>query len=520
AHIQDRWFGDQLHCNLKAIGYSESQLVTKHVIKGKCPLFERYLCETPSASNYFRPLMGAYQKSRLNRIAYAKDALKYATIIECGLVEPNAFEQAIANVIQTLKKVGFSECAYVTDPEEIFSNLNMKAAVGALYAGKKKDYFLEYTQEQREEILQQSAERLYRGLKGVWNGAIKAELRTREKVEADKTRTFTAAPIDTLLAGKICVDDFNLQFYSLHTKAPWSVGISKFSRGWDALLRKLPDGWTYCDADGSRFDSSLTPYIINAIPIIRLAFMEKWDLGETMMRNLYTEIVYTPILTADGTIVKKFKGNNSGQPSTVVDNTLMVLLAMQYSLERLGVEFSTQEQTCIYFANGDDLIVAVAPGHEHILDALQGYFSELGLNYDFSSRHTDRTKLWFMSHKGIIRDDLYIPKLEPERIVSILEWTRANEPAHRLEAICAAMVEAWGYDNLLHEIRLFYSWILKQQPYATLAQEGKAPYISECALRRLYMDKLIEPHEHATYLEKLVASVQIFDDSANCVLHQ
>nr|ALE99280.1 polyprotein [Habenaria mosaic virus] len=520
AQVQERWFKNQLHCNLKAVGHSDSQLVTKHVIKGKCPLFERYLCETPSAAKYFRPLMGAYQKSRLNRVAYAKDALKYATIIECGLVEPESFEQAIVNVIQILKKAGFSECAYITDPEEIFANLNMKAAVGALYAGKKKDYFSEYTQEQREEILQQSAERLYKGFKGVWNGAIKAELRTREKVEADKTRTFTAAPIDTLLAGKICVDDFNLQFYSLHTKAPWSVGISKFSCGWDALLRKLPDGWIYCDADGSRFDSSLTPYIINAIPIIRLAFMEKWDIGEVMMRNLYTEIVYTPILTADGTIVKKFKGNNSGQPSTVVDNTLMVLLAMQYALERLSIDFTVQEQVCVYFANGDDLVVAVAPGYEHILDALQGYFSELGLNYDLSSRHKDRANLWFMSHKGVIRDGLYIPKLESERIVSILEWTRANEPAHRLEAICAAMVEAWGYNELLHEIRLFYNWILQQQPYATLAQEGKAPYISECALRRLYMDKLIEPHEYATYLEKLVASVQTFDDSANFMMHQ
>nr|AFO59882.1 polyprotein [Tobacco vein banding mosaic virus] len=511
----ERWVYDALHGNLKAVAASESQLVTKHVVKGECQLFQLYLNNHPEAAAFFRPLMGFYQKSKLNKVAYLKDFLKYATVIEVGVVDPETFELAVSDTVQDLKRVGFPECDYVTDESTIFQALNMKSAVGALYKGKKRHYFSAFTLEQMEQIVQDSCERLYSGKLGVWNGSIKAELRPKEKVLENKTRTFTAAPLDTLLAGKVCVDDFNNFFYSFNLKGPWSVGMSKFTRGWDTLLQKLPNGWLYCDADGSRFDSSLTPYLINAVLQIRLTFMEPWDIGEQMLKNLYAEIIYTPILAADGTIVKKFKGNNSGQPSTVVDNTLMVIITMHYALRRAGISYENFSEHCAFVANGDDLIIAVAPGSEHILDTLQGSFHELGLNYDFSSRTHNKEELCFMSHYGVPRENCLIPKLEQERIVSILEWDRATEPQHRLEAICAAMVEAWGYDELLYNIRLFYAWVLEQAPYNELARQGMAPYISENALRRLYLG---EEGDISLYLQSLVQNQ--WKDEQEEVVHQ
>nr|YP_002539450.1 NIb [Pepper veinal mottle virus] len=518
---EEKWLYAQLYGNLKAVGKSESQLETKHVGKGQCPLFQLYLSTHKEAKEYFKPLMGAYAKSRLNRIAYAKDILSMQRKLKWAKLDVACLELAVEDVICDLHAVNFTTCEYITDEEQIFQSLNMKSAVGAMYRGKKRDYFETYTTEDKERILYESCLRLYTGKLGIWNGSIKAELRPMEKVQANKTRTFTAAPIDTLLAGKVCVDDFNNQFYSKHTIAPWSVGISKFSGGWDKLLRKLPDGWIYCSADGSRFDSSLTPYLINAVAQIRLAFMEKWDIGEQMIKNLYAEIIYTPILTADGTIVKKFKGNNSGQPSTVVDNTLMVLIAMRYSLRRLGMNYKDQIKRCVFFANGDDLIVAVRHEDEWVLDSLQAPFQELGLSYNFDDRTTNRSELWFMSHQGKLIEDMYIPKLEEERIVSILEWDRAEQPEHRLEAICAAMIEAWGHSELLHNIRLFYKWIIEQAPYSMLVANGKAPYISEVALRRLYTNGENDD-DVSEYLKALSRSQKEIErlEGDDFVLHQ
>ncbi|AAY42202.1 polyprotein, partial [Twisted-stalk chlorotic streak virus] len=191
--------------------------------------------------------------------------------------------------------------------------------------------------------------------------------------------------------------------------------------------------------------------------------------------------------------------------STVVDNTLMVLLAMYYVFSETGLT----HDTCKFFANGDDLIIAVEPSMASKLDVFQGLFASLGLNYDFSNRATDKKDLWFMSHCAMEVEGILIPKLEPERIVSILEWDRSHEPAHRLEAICASMIEAWGYNQLLHEIRRFYAWVLEQTPYKQLAEEGRAPYLAETALKKLYLNVTATAEELEKYSFSLAEDYEV-----------
>nr|QED45246.1 polyprotein [Onion yellow dwarf virus] len=480
------WLTKHLNNNLKLVGYCPGTLITKHIVKGRCPMFQLYLTTSDEAKQFFQPLLGHYGKSMLNKQAYVKDFTKYSSVIETGAVDTDVFEASINDVVDILKKGGMDQCNYVTDTMEIIDSLNMKAAVGALYGGKKKDYFANYQESDYDKILEASCKRLYLGKMGIWNGSLKAEIRSIEKIMLNKTRSFTAAPIETLLGGKVCVDDFNNKFYSCNLSIPSTVGITKFYRGWHNMLAALPDDWIYCDADGSRFDSSLTPYLLNAVLSVRLEFMEPWDIGEKMLSNLYTEIIYTAIATPDGSVIKKFKGNNSGQPSTVVDNTIMVMLSVQYALRKCGITLEEQTAVIKYFCNGDDLLIAIHPNYESILDEFQHYFHELGLDYDFTSRSRSKEDVYFMSHRGLLRDGIYIPKLDKERVVSILEWDRADKPEHRLEAICASMIEAWGYPDLLHEIRKFYQWLLEQAPYNMIAQSGKAPYIAETALKKLF----------------------------------
>nr|AHY61039.1 polyprotein [Hardenbergia mosaic virus] len=500
---QERWVLSEASGNLRACGKMESSLVTKHVVKGRCRFFEEYLNTHPVEEKFFRPLMGEYQPSKLNKDAFNKDFFKYNKPVVLNEVHFDSFERAVSGVKVMMMELGFHECVYVTDHEDIFGSLNLKAAVGAQYRGKKNEYLAGMDAFDRERLLLLSSERLFNGEKGIWNGSLKAELRPNEKVQQNKTRTFTAAPIDTLLGAKTCVDDFNNLFYSLHLKCPWTVGMTKFYAGWDKLMRSLPDGWVYCHADGSQFDSSLTPLLINAVLDIRKFFMEDWWVGTEMLENLYAEIVYTPILAPDGTIFKKFRGNNSGQPSTVVDNTLMVVIAVYYSSIQLGWTCEDIQNRLVFFANGDDIILAVREEDMHIYDHLGSSFAELGLNYNFDERTRNREDLWFMSHKAIEVKGLYIPKLEEERIVSILEWDRSKEIMHRTEAICASMIEAWGYPDLLREIRKFYLWLVQKDEFKELAALGKTPYIAESALKKLYTDKNASQSELHKYLAAL-----------------
>lgn len=497
------WLTKYIGGNLSVVGKCPGNLITKHVVKGKSQMFSLYLSVDEQARTFFQPNLNHYAPSRLNKEAFVKDITKYDETIKVGDLNTHLFEEAVRHTDIILREAGIGLCNYVTDATEVFDSMNMKAATGALYGGKKKDYFKDFTDEMKQEILKESYIRLRTGKLGIWNGSLKAELRPVEKVEANKTRVFTAAPLDTLLAAKGCVDDFNNQFYAGNLKGPWTVGISKFYGQWDKFLRMLPDGWVYFDADGSRFDSSLTPYLINAVLNLRLEFMEDWDFGAQCLANLYTEIIYTPIATPDGSVIKKHRGNNSGQPSTVVDNTIMVILAVQYAILKAGGTLDDQSTYIKYFANGDDLVIAVAPTWADKISTFASSFAELGLNYDFSNTVGTREELSFMSHTGKLIDGMHIPMLDRERVCAILEWDRSLEPQFQMDSICAAIIEAWGDDELLLEIQRFYAWLLEQEPYKSLATNGYAPYISAPALLALYTgveapDEMLAIYEKAS----------------------
>nr|AGV40206.2 polyprotein [Bean yellow mosaic virus] len=489
-----KWLLERAHGNIKAVAQASSALVTKHVVKGKRRLFEVYLTTDEEAEKFFRPLMGAYQKSRLNKEAYVKDLMKYATPIEVGLVDTRCFERCFEKVQNMLELKGFSKCNYVTYGPDILSALNMKAAMGALYSGKKKDHFSEISEEKFDNILQASCERLYSGRMGVWNGSLKAELRPQEKVLANKTRSFTAAPIDTLLAGKVCVDDFNNKFYSLHLKIPSTVGITKFYGGWDRLLDSLPDGWVYCDADGSQFDSSLTPYLLNAVLEMRLRLMEEWDLGEQMLKNLYTEIVYTPILTPDGTIVKEGKGNNRGQPFTVVDNTVMGLMAVYYPAKKLGIKGKIPK-TLVFLAKGLNRLFAFNPKGEPTLDNLEGWLREWGLKYNSITKTKNKGNWGFRPHKEFQIEGRWIPKLEKDRTFSFREGNKPIHPKHNLEAFGPPLIKPGAFPTLYTHIGNSSLGIWDQPPYIHLMAKGNPPYFSKFPLKPLSGEEKVTPPE-------------------------
>ncbi|BAF62181.1 polyprotein, partial [Ornithogalum virus 3] len=59
---------------------------------------------------------------------------------------------------------------------------------------------------------------------------------------------------------------------------------------------------------------------------------------------------------------------------------------------------------------------------------------------------------------------------------------------------------AWGYDDLLKEIREFYAWLIGMEPFKHIASEGGAPYVAETALRYLYLEADADANELERYI--------------------
>nr|UOF93431.1 polyprotein [Squash vein yellowing virus] len=477
--VGEKYIGD----NLMIVGEVQKQVYHNHVIKGKRASFEEFCERNVDCAFNKENLKERYGPSILSTGAFYKDFLKYDEPIAVGLINFPCLINAYLNVENKLLDLGFEgNCGPEWDPYVIYQDLNKKAAMGALYAGKKQEWLDSIQPQEFIECVKHSYQMLGMGAVGVWSGSLKAELRSREKIAEGKTRVFTGAPIDVLLAGKVLVDNFNNYFYSQHLKGPWSVGINKFNRGWDRLANTFDHTWKFIDCDGSRFDSSLSPVLFQLICHLRERF-GTFDKGETRaLRNLYSQIVYTPILTIDGYIVKKHKGNNSGQPSTVVDNTLILMIVVEYCRSVIknntGIEMKFK-----YMCNGDDLIIN-APQDEIsvIQERFAKLFKDCGLNYNFNDVHDSIEEVEYMSHKFMKKDGIYIPKLCRERIVAILEWERSDELFRTRSALNAAFIESFGYSDLQDDIKKFANFWANKHGI-------QYPLLSDERVEKLYMDE-------------------------------
>nr|UXG06293.1 polyprotein [Ugandan cassava brown streak virus] len=440
--------------NIMIVGYVNREVYHNHVIKGKRESFSRYCDQFPNCA-FKKELRDQYLPSVLSKPAFRKGLMKYNEPVRVGSVNFPCLIRAYLKVESRFEDLGFlKESGPQWDPVEILNDLNKKAAMGALYQGKKQDWLKSIGPDDFVRSVRESFKHLAGGDVGIWSGSLKAELRPVEKVLEQKTRVFTGAPIDLLLGGKILVDNFNHYFYHKHLDGPWTVGINKFNRGWDKLARYFNHSWNFIDCDGSRFDTSLAPILFQLVCHMREKFGNFDDIERAALRNLYTQIVYTPILTIDGYIAKKHRGNNSGQPSTVVDNTIILMIVVEYC--KAVLESEGKQMVFKYMCNGDDLILN-APNDEIsiIQTRFKDLFAECGLDYSFDDVHKSIETIEYMSHSFMFKDGLYIPKLKKERIIAILEWERGDEVMRTRSALNAAYIESYGYDDIMLEIERY-----------------------------------------------------------------
>ncbi|QLC36609.1 polyprotein [Stylosanthes mosaic-associated virus 3] len=485
--------------NLVKIAELTRPMNFKHVVKGCRQSYLDFIHNNPEFI-WAVPYLGNRMPTVLSVESFYQDIIKYDSPVVVGRANYAAANEAFSYLVRILEASGFRKHSlpFVWDVNEVVADMNLDAAMGACYHGKKKEWFGSIDESKLIAAHKESLERLYHGRKGVWTGSLKAELRPKEKVLAKKTRVFTAAPVDVLLGAKTLVDAFNHQFYANHTQGPWTVGINKFALGWEKLAQRFRNDWQFIDADGSQYDSSLSPYLFDMVFRIRTLFMEKDELGISLLRNLYAQIVYTPISTVDGNVIVKHKGNNSGQPSTVVDNTLILIFVMEYA-RIMGSEGLNGLMRFTYVANGDDLLIN-APAEEAsiIRTAFPTYFSHFGLKYDFSNVCGNIEDVEYMSCKFVTYKGHIIPKLSTGRILSIMEWERNEDLDAQLSALNAARIEAWGDEKAFALADNFIKY------FANVHNLKEYFYLPTEFIEKLYLNEIDEVREFLETQKHLV----------------
>ncbi|UHK03058.1 MAG: polyprotein [Guiyang Dicistro-like virus 3] len=249
---------------------------------------------------------------------------------------------------------GMMKAEKVTDEVAVFGNphvpyaepMNMKSSPGWPYqclpeytgCGKKYMFDEETGQIVNKDLIERLRQREECAKQGkrvpsVWRDCMKDELRPCEKVDQMKTRLFTIAPVDyTILVRKYFMS-FVQMFYQNHSKFYSAVGMNPESFDWTVAYARLAEyGDMTVAGDFSKFDGTLMPELIMACAEV----IDNWykiqgelDHEATIVRQvLFDEIVHT-VQLVNNCVYQTHKGNPSGNPLTVVVNTMVNAMYMR-----------------------------------------------------------------------------------------------------------------------------------------------------------------------------------------------
>jgi hypothetical protein len=312
--------------------------------------------------------------------------------------------------------------------------------------------------------------------KVLWTNNVKREVRSVEKIEQNKLRTFVGSPSEHVVACKAAFDEMNERFYASHRNT-WSfVGATKYMRGADRLFRRLNKHGKAYALDESEYDSSLFREIMFGICEMRKHFLhEDFNTEEIyeIIDNLYREIVESLIVTTSGDVVMKETGNPSGSANTIVDNTLALFRLLAYAWLKVCPpemsEYSDFMENVEAALNGDDNTFTVSDEADKFFNGgvVAAIWKEIGIKArsecspDFSPKKLEEVD--FLSFNWRFVAGYYVPVPETQKVLASLAYNNkcGDNPRWSLLRAYALRIESFFNDECRRTIDKYILWLRK-----------------------------------------------------------
>lgn len=316
------------------------------------------------------------------------------------------------------------------------------------------DDYLRTTLDKMESMAKQSMR-----IENVWVGTLKDEKRLIAKNKLGKTRLFTVGPVHfTMMVRKYCLA-FVACFYNNQLNIPSGVGMNPESCQWKEMYDKLAStSHIGFDGDFSNWDGTLIPEVMEAVNFI----VNEWygDEHYRVREVLFNEMTHTQ-QSCLNVIFYKRQGNPSGNPMTVVINTIGNMLYMAYCWFRLAPQEMKDEvlfrNNVTYFAYGDDNIVTVAPSCASYYNMITvgQELDRIGIDYTPTSKIGVREAIRllrdmsFLKRKFRFHGSQVYPLMDEHTLHELVNWVRkSDDPQEALSmniASCMRMAFFYGY---------------------------------------------------------------------------
>lgn len=331
----------------------------------------------------------------------------------------------------------------------------------------------------------------------VFSAHLKDEAVTFAKVEAKKTRVFTGAPVDF----SVVMRKHLLPFVRLlqMNKFIFEAGPGTVTQSieWSHFYQYLTQYGTdrIIAGDYGKFDKRMVAqFILAAFRVITNLLAEAGhDVSELTIVECIAHDVAFPLVNFKGDIVEFFGSNPSGQPLTVVVNSIVNSLYMRYAYCGVRTDGRTDcsdfKEKVALMTYGDDNTMGVsvtAPWFNHT--AIQKEMATIGVEYTMADKQAaSRPYISIDECSFLKRTWRWEPELgafaapleEDSLLKSLTVWVPSrtiDKYAQMVAVISAANTEYFFHGRaLFEERRSFFQRVLSEQPYSLYVGDSTLP---------------------------------------------
>jgi hypothetical protein len=445
-------------------------------------------------SKAVRKMSGEYYRCIPDVVSYYK-SIKKMDFPPCREYKQHHYWRVAKDYIRNAWHLPFTHHTRVWEVEEIYEDMDLSKSPGEPWTSNgfrtkkatlESPVYLDYVMTpfwEREHPL--------------WSAVGKVEWLHADDLDDDKCRTFIIPPVHFLADQKRFYGSQNLAFKMHH----WSAyGFNPYHGGTNRLAKRLLKHRTFLTYDVKGWDRLLP--LLKTGYSIRNSYLSDEHYLHYHYVTKHTCRAY--ILLANGMIIRRLIGNNSGSNNTTTDNILCHSLILCFALLVLFDGNLDLVDSVIAALFGDDDVCGLPDTDKDIEKVFRECFALFGLQLDPVVVTTNLEECEFLGFYFMRCGTSWIPAYKKEKIAASFayEYERAPSDAARISKAWTLMVMSASHEDLfdiLSQIVRGYlaDWMDSDDPTIKCYCDMGVPTRRECldfflGLEACYIDQFFD----------------------------